>query len=82
MTSAHNPTALHWERSSRGVLFLRRSGPVNFSVGLVIPNKDGSFSWKTPRPDRPSEPPSQWPANGHFQTEDLAIQGLYAALGI
>jgi hypothetical protein len=62
------------------MLFLRR--PDKITIGLVIPNEDGSFSWKAPRLHGRRFEPAACPANGCYPTEDLAIEALYTALGM
>ena len=60
MTETQDATELHWERSRNGILFLRRADQL--TVGLIVPNEDGSFCWKVPCQRRSKS----WPANGRY----------------
>ena len=62
-----------WERSRKGVRFLRRHPKV--TLGIVTPNTDGSFSWFTRAHDQGERP-------ARYTTADEAMNALWAVLGL
>jgi hypothetical protein len=64
---------IRWERSRKGVRFLRRHPKV--TLGIVIPNRDGSYSWLSRAHDQGNRP-------ARYATADEAMNGLCAVLRV